>query len=951
MKMTQVKLFIMGAFCVMFSISSQVEAGTKDSGGDPYVQQFLNRAKKISEYFRANKVEVEGVLDIDEFFRTVAKIDGSIKDESVADLLEFTDEVLKDKDGVTKPAVFNRETGLIRVNREVWKNFNSEERLIQVALEVSGLMGVQDRYQRIERLLRGKAEKIESIPDEAVELYSGVRQMSNANFKVFSSISDKDYLIDGGVMGSGSPQTKDFVEALKDWRRHPDMFNAMIDNLLAGKRVFFVIHSIKGNYASMGFTTIERPDAANGVSEIRFQTNLIHLRKTRPIFDGPCSGEAPTLSTLDRVRQCYLDATLYRYMNDYIEAYVDPEQGQNAADQEIHRMFNEFHDRLVAHYALNVEALRRVLRENLIVDYSMVSRFDHEKEIMEASIRAEKFIPSLVGPFLQSEFWVKTDDEDYRSIRIYKAARFAAENQLLYFDGNFVGREISDDLPLVRGPILLRRDIAEKYLSSGEWSYHSLGMDFEASFYDAFTEAGFWYDSQDKQWKEGEGRSKPVNVDVSLSPFEIVLRAQTERWNFEETSEVYQLIRQSLQSVNGRLEVDQVLLPSLIKLAKDVADLDSIYAQIIKDIGKGDYTLESDQVDVFRSGSVEGALRLLLQNASCSSGISVSRARELFDVILANPTTSTEVLKLAVAVHTNLSQENCEYPFADEILLRVIDHPNYDPSDRAIWRYMMDALPGCVFSDCEGRFPALSASQRSVILKRLVERNQIRDEFMPATLRMTQILDEWASFESFQNTESAKEMIARLGLGATKPLLRWFLSANVSSSSQVSLLRALLDQENRSSPEDYFSSVSASYGSILVLVEFLFSELVEPLPQDIANRILALALSNKPGVESGKGYIRSRITYFISRGSKAQMNLEWESLWTSVVEASRLDERNLTTLLLGLRFCYEESESWPSPEICGVPGAAKHLLDQMSKIDGLSQKFYQEVQAVLRLAE
>jgi hypothetical protein len=149
-----------GALLALSVMGVSARAGTRDSGGDPMTQEFLTLAENLAKYF----VDYQAMLNLpfpaSAFAAKVRELDASIKNESVPDKIEFTDAVLRDRDGVEKSAVFNQDTGLIRVNRTAWSLFSDRQRLVQVTLEIGGLLKVPLRYETADRLVGDSAEAL-----------------------------------------------------------------------------------------------------------------------------------------------------------------------------------------------------------------------------------------------------------------------------------------------------------------------------------------------------------------------------------------------------------------------------------------------------------------------------------------------------------------------------------------------------------------------------------------------------------------------------------------------------------------------------------------------------------------------------------------------------------------------------------------------------------------------
>jgi hypothetical protein len=64
--------------------------GTKDSGGDPYAQEFVKKALRLALYFMENPGDGRYSFSPLEFEALAKKYDQSLKDENIPDLIVMT---------------------------------------------------------------------------------------------------------------------------------------------------------------------------------------------------------------------------------------------------------------------------------------------------------------------------------------------------------------------------------------------------------------------------------------------------------------------------------------------------------------------------------------------------------------------------------------------------------------------------------------------------------------------------------------------------------------------------------------------------------------------------------------------------------------------------------------------------------------------------------------------
>lgn len=492
----------LGAFAsLMCTMANLSVAGTKDSGGDPMTQQFIEDARKLAIYFLANPYRVSLPFDSKDFDALAGKIDESIKDEGLPDMVEFTDEKLKDKGGVEKSAVFFEDPILIRVNRAAWKNFSTEERLVQVIMELSGLLKTPKRYEEAQGLIEGRASVIASIPlrDPSKKYSKPGWRLVGEDPDQFGEVSQQDEFFDVGELGKGDEANRLAVEFFKNPLQYS--WSDSIVRTIAEKRKAFIVSSgVDQKRATVSVVTLQRV-APRGEGnpeskpEYHFKVYSLRFKKIGTAFVGPCA-DPLKLPPHQRVTLCYLDSNLYYAEDDvFVRNFgseLDPEKYWKAFES----LMRCFGDSLTEFYALNSEVLAEALRSFYITDYSRTVRDNKSNIILQAAVSAHGLEASLMGPFDEAKFWRKTGTPNPKAIRLYAAAQALAENGLV-----FTGINMS--CPEKKGLIIEKAEY-DRLISSDSCVWHGMGYQFDATLFSAMVEAGFRYDPAARKWARGE---------------------------------------------------------------------------------------------------------------------------------------------------------------------------------------------------------------------------------------------------------------------------------------------------------------------------------------------------------------------------------------------------------------------------------------------------------------
>lgn len=526
------KIFIVLIVTVLLPVFTI--AGTKDSGGDPMVQQFLDYGRKLSIFFEKNPYSIVLSFNAQDFSQIVKDLEKSIKDENLTDRIEFTDSVLHDKDGVEKPAVFNGETGIITVNRDEWRKDTPEERLIQVMLEISGLLKTPLRYENAEQMIRSRASVILSIPvrDPDTEYSGPGRQIVGTDPSIFGKIRDEKILLDMGFFGSGDEKNHQTVAFLTSPEKFPNGLFNLAARASREDGLFLQFNGIGGDKAYVSHITLRVGESSDpGKRVLRIQIYSLLFERYNQVYLGDCYEGGIKLNPLDRLNHCYLNQQVYRSYDDLyngqVEIDVDPSKPEVSLDSEMFdkvlapemiKTVSELHESLLGYFSIDTDTLRAALRDHFVNDYSRALYQEYGQiALLLASAHTFGLEPTLDGPFVETAFWEKKSGKDSSAKRFYEAARALGEHGLVYVDHNIKcspSQEGKNDG--FQGPYVISK---KKILEHRDCISYLMGiMDYEAGLFKAMAAYGFYYDAKAEVWiltkdQKGMGRYEAFDQD------------------------------------------------------------------------------------------------------------------------------------------------------------------------------------------------------------------------------------------------------------------------------------------------------------------------------------------------------------------------------------------------------------------------------------------------------
>lgn len=138
-------VFILAVTSMMFSSNSYGQkGGNSGGGGDPDAVDVLVHMRTFSTWAAEKKFPLvqEEIASVKSL---VNKISLLMDDEEKTPIV-MSKEMPVDKSGAPKPIYFTKEPLKILVHRESWTKFTLSKKIVNVGLEILGLLDIQDRY-------------------------------------------------------------------------------------------------------------------------------------------------------------------------------------------------------------------------------------------------------------------------------------------------------------------------------------------------------------------------------------------------------------------------------------------------------------------------------------------------------------------------------------------------------------------------------------------------------------------------------------------------------------------------------------------------------------------------------------------------------------------------------------------------------------------------------------
>ena len=482
-------------------------AGANGSGGgEPIAQQFIATAERLAIFYKENPFHASLPFSADAFKQKVEVLDQSLKDENAKALLECTDTVLKNHAGIEKAALFDQSSSSIRLNRSAWRLYDKdpEGRLALITMEISGLIGLtESRYENALALVHGHAAVILSIPLDADKrggsnATDGMRVVGQDPDQ-FNHITDLDVLIDGGVLGTGDAGNQRVERFLNNPAQDKEWFSSIQTAWKNNRPAFLLLAGPDGNTASISsiYPAVwsESTDEGVGIYSLFF-------RKYRQIYDGACVGEARKLSALDRLTNCYLESAHYAAYDTVSSAKYPTPRSSDAFAKASQDAMGKLKSGLLFFFAQDERALETAVRDNYLQNYSSLVISLYKRHVLNQTLRANGFVSSLVGPFPNTAYWIKTSAQDAPAIRSFSALKALAKLGLGFMDG---GTACSLNGQKDQGPKLVPIERIRAYEHGPEKTcvsmYYWVPNEQDTELYKTMVKAGFFYEYDAKTWR------------------------------------------------------------------------------------------------------------------------------------------------------------------------------------------------------------------------------------------------------------------------------------------------------------------------------------------------------------------------------------------------------------------------------------------------------------------
>ena len=508
-------LMVLAMMCLSLNSYAQKRGPGDGGGGDPLTQQFIVMGQQLGAYFEANPFSAQLPFSGKDFYDKIQIIDASIKDEEAKDLLEFVTETLRDQDGVSKVAIFNKTEGSIKVNIGRWEKSSDEQRLITITMEISGLLSVPLRYETAYNLIKNRTAVIVSIPyrTEKTNLDYGGSRLVDQNQNQFANITANDVVIDAGIIGLGTENEKRLNNFLSNPAADKE-WSALVEKAWEMERPAFLTATTRdGSMAFVSSITLGTKyryseDNYPNVGEVKIYS--FFFKKLKQVYTGPCASEYSfrELSAIDRISTCYINAQYYtaQDMADY--GWVPEAEAPEILQSTLRKALQELRSSLEFAFSNDEDVIAAALRENYIYNYSDLFEVfpPHYPKILKASLLAHQLKPSLTGPFENSAFWVKTSEKDERALRLFLAMKTLAENNLGYIGPNSSCSLRDKNHQIIAGTELHGPAIVDlKKLNHVKRLGRCVGYqkdreEIDLHLYKAMKEKGFYYDYTTKQW-------------------------------------------------------------------------------------------------------------------------------------------------------------------------------------------------------------------------------------------------------------------------------------------------------------------------------------------------------------------------------------------------------------------------------------------------------------------
>jgi hypothetical protein len=822
--------------------NSQLPSGPGEGGGgDPDTQQFIVYAQKLAVYFKENPSQLELPFKAVEFEKAVQRLDQSIQDKKLQDLVEFTSDVLADKNQVSKVALFDQKSFSIRVYRPYWITANIPAKLTLIAMEITGLVGIELRYENAHALVHDKSALILAmkLPNNSEKTPINWR-MANQDADLFARLNSEDVIIDGGVIGTGAEsnlRVERFFKAPLQDKEWMLLAQKAFDRKMPA---YLVLRDESGNRASITAFRDSLAEQARDAGIVSY--SLLFFSKSKPV--GSCSHTAIDLAVLDRLKSCFFDLRFYDlWETTASEIYQEGEvQTHQLAWQ---NTFQKTYQQLLNHYSNSTEALADTLQSELIQDYSALFPPSFKQRILRETALANGLQPTLLRG--ETAFWkMSSSNKNAKSVRFFSALKKMAEARVGFYPshmarcvgagGKIATAEDSKIVPLselqeiIKSDSCLERD----------------GLHVESSFFRALAQAGYVYDPVSEKWSAGPAREIPSQL--MAAQFKISNELETRFVTENQTPQKFlQVLRETLHVENtaDRLGIYLEVLPHWPLLGLDKAAAENLYRLALADIK----TLASAEKLEAPAGSLNWRIgKLYPLNEFVSENLvlavtndlfTASLSKEFIEGVLTAPWLTEQLAREFIHLHfSHPKKKSANLPHFSWIMTELIKRPFFNKELRA---YLVEEI----FRPYHNTF----SSPANGVLHSYVELNNILVQLG----RSAPLFEKAAAFEKqallqkLDKDAQAKLLLSLLTTPAETATLanlvvRFLITAPISMSAKNALVHKLLEHGK-------LLAVSSAFLQALATLPF-FVELENQTQESIFEFVIPAAKTDADGVRN-----------------------------------------------------------------------------------------------------
>lgn len=926
---------------------NQLTGPGEGGGGDPDAQSFIQLSYKLSRFYTENPTVLDLPFDAEAFQAEVEKLDASLKDPDAIDLVEFTEQVLKDSAGVTKVALFDKTSGKIQVYRPYWSEASDEDKFVLITMEIAGLLDVDVRYETARAFVKDRAPMIFAMPVHGSGEQTPIGWwMAGQDPNLFSRISEHDVVIDGGIVGTGSENNQRVIEFMENPLADEDWVQKARPAFEQKLPAYFLLRDESGQRASL--TAFRETDTGVAIYSLYFVASSIPV--------GTCRHTATELSALERLNSCLFDKRFYRLYDSTSSAAI-PEGGSH--EDAWNKAFGKLHDTLKRHYSSSSEYQDDALDESLIQDLSNLFPPQFRSIVRIRSLEAHHLVPTLgKGPVA---FWKVEENENSEAIRFYQALKTLSNNNLGFYAGQHPRcvymKDDQEELASDFDPRILDRNELRVLFDEDHCLLRSHD-NILAGFYGAMAKKGYVYQPDQQLWTLGEPRivHNTLLMGNFLAAHKIVLRQTTENLNGDQ---VFELIQKTLNDgdLMDRLGIYKELLRYWRHLNLNPQQATSLYERALADV----ITLENETGPnpeekhiVFTYSTLYPLPDFLIHSLNLAVSnrlISAELSEKFLSQVVASKVFGPEMARTVMDAHfSGANRSGRDFPYLNQLLQTIVTKDFFDSE---LAGSMISRFTQSVYYDFN-QDPSHSNSY-------LVRKNLIQTIQASGKLDATE-LEKFRARIARVEMGAALEVQAKesgLDINATADLLRQWLAddsskawlgtdiaANllattaIQEATRISLVRQLIASVAQLDPSKLqLTEESKREGAVAAMINIFFNvDLPQAVQEEIFELIVVTLKDRGEVVEWAR--LSLRFDFFNHkrwraphlRGAQkgfelmAEHSTEVHDTQGPLAERSDIDFTENNAIVDGLKMCREHPTHWPS---CEFITDAKTILEKI----------------------